>query len=314
MSIKRLFLVFFGNNWRVVLLSITVATVFWFFNALNKNYSTRLNYPLDFSFQRDSVVVVDRLPDRVLVDVSGGGWNLMRKTFLLSAGAVLIELDNPTEIKFLTRATLLPMITEQLSGLSLDFVVTDTVFINIEPKISKGLMVAVDSLTVPMDEDYRMISPIRIRPDSILVVGPKSMIDTLNPIYLVRFDESDISSDYNEEFDIEFSSNLVRPLPDEVNVRFDVAEFNRSQITVPIESTNFPDDYSISLKDTIVNIYFTVRNKDLNKVNADEFSVTADLTMINKSDSTIPPILIAFPSYVMEIQLEPDTLTVEYAR
>ena len=296
------------------MLSITVATVFWFFNALNKNYSTRLNYPLDFSFQRDSVVVVDRLPDRVLVDVSGGGWNLMRKTFLLSAGAVLIELDNPTEIKFLTRATLLPMITEQLSGLSLDFVVTDTVFINIEPKISKGLMVAVDSLTVPMDEDYRMISPIRIRPDSILVVGPKSMIDTLNPIYLVRFDESDISSDYNEEFDIEFSSNLVRPLPDEVNVRFDVAEFNRSQITVPIESTNFPDDYSISLKDTIVNIYFTVRNKDLNKVNADEFSVTADLTMINKSDSTIPPILIAFPSYVMEIQLEPDTLTVEYAR
>ena len=104
MPILKLFLALFGNNWRAILLSVLAATTFWFFNALNKNYSTRLNYPLGFSFTRDSVVVVNPLPDKVVVDVSGGGWNLMRKTFLFSATPILLQLDNPTEIKFFTKA------------------------------------------------------------------------------------------------------------------------------------------------------------------------------------------------------------------
>jgi len=313
MPVLKLFLVLFGNNWRAILLSVMAATTFWFFNALNKNYSTRLNYPLEISFARDSVVVVDPLPDIVIVDVSGGGWNLMRKTFLFSATPVLIELDNPTEIKFFTRASLLPMITEQLGGISLDFVVTDTLFINIQPKINKLMQVQVDSLNIPLRENYRLTSAIRVKPDTIEVEGPKSMIDTLSDGYVVQFRPRNLDDDFNDEFDIEFASNLLRPIPDEVNVRFNVAEFERSVISIPLEATNFPNDSLVYLQDSVIQLHYTVRSRDSNRVRVTDFNISADLTMMDQSDSTILPILIAFPTYVIEIKLEPESLKVAYA-
>ncbi len=313
MPILKLFLVLFGNNWRAILLSAVAATTFWFFNALNKNYNTRLNYPLEFSFKRDSVVIVDPLPEVVIVDVSGGGWNLMRKTFLFSATPVLIELDNPTEIKFFTRASLLPLITEQLGGITLDFVVTDTLFINIEERAEKRLKVLVDSSAIPLREKYRVISSIRINPDSVDVRGPKSMIDTLSGSYTIQFSKRNIDGDFNDEFDVDFDNNLLRPIPDEINLRFDVAEFERTAIQIPLETTNFPADSSIYLQDAVIQLNYTVRTRDIKKVRSAEFHITADLTMVDKADSTILPILIAFPTYVMEIELVPESLKVVYA-
>ena len=69
------------ENWKVILLSIIGAATFWFFNALNKNYDARISYPLSFSFDRDSVIVVEPLAEEVKIDVTSGGWNLLRKTF-----------------------------------------------------------------------------------------------------------------------------------------------------------------------------------------------------------------------------------------
>ncbi len=314
MPFSKLFLVVFGNNWRAILLSVIAATTFWFFNALNKSYSTRLNYPLEFNFQRDSVVVVSPLPNRIIVDVTGGGWNLVRKTFLLSAGPVVIDLDNPTEIKFLTRATFLPLISEELSGLTLDFVLTDTLFVNIEPKISKVIYPLVDSLSVPLEEGYRIISEIRLEPDSLVVEGPKSMIDTISDTYYLQMTDNSIDNSYNDESDVEFESDLIRSFPDEIGVRFSVAEFSRSVVTVPIEATNFPQDSSIYLQDSVINIYYVSRTRDLGKINTSDFNVAADLTMMIERDSAVVPILTAFPSFVMELDLKPDTLSVVYAQ
>lgn len=314
MPITKLFLAIFGNNWRAILLSVVAATTFWFFNALNKNYSTRLNYPLDFSFSRDSVVVASPLPNRVLVDVSGGGWNLMRKTFLLSAGSILIQLDNPTEIKFLTRATLLPMLTEQLSGLTLDFVVTDTLFIDIQPKITKQVRIKVDSASVPLENGFRLVSPITISPDTVSIEGPKSMIDTLSDTYVMTFNENGIDYDYDDEIDIDYLTDLIASDPNEVTVTFDVDEFAQSLVSIPIEAANFPEDSSIYLADSTIDISYTSLERDLDKVRVSDFSVIADLTMLNERDSIILPILVAFPTYVMELELQPDSLKVVYAQ
>ncbi|MEQ9426180.1 MAG: CdaR family protein [Cyclobacteriaceae bacterium] len=310
--LSKLFFLLIGNNWRVILLSLIAATTFWFFNALNKDYSTRLSYPLEFTFERDSVVIVDPLPDKVVVDVSGGGWNLLRRTFLFSATPINIAMDNPTDIKFITRSSLIPVITDQLQGLTIDFVATDTLHINVEPKIETKIAVAVDSAAVPLAEDYRLISSVRIRPDTIKVTGPKSIIDTLNPVYQIAFNESNIDYNFNDEFDIEFFSNLIRPLPDEVNVRFTVDEFLRKSIPISLETTNFPQDSSVFLKDSLITVNYTVRRRDVNKVKSADFSITADLTMLSERDSIITPILIAFPSFVMELELAPDSLKVVY--
>jgi len=312
MLLTKISLLFFGNNWRIILISLVVATIFWLFNALNKDYSTRIDYPIQFNFKRDSVVVVDQLPEIIAVDVSGGGWDLIRKIFLFNADPVMIDLNNPTETKFITQASLLPVVRERLSSLNIDFIVNDTLFINIEPIFSKNVKVVVDSLAIPLNENFRLISKVLIQPDSITVEGPKSMIDTLSSEYRITFTQNNIDDEFNDAFEIAFAHRLIRPLPDEVIIRFDTDEFNRASIPIPIETTNFPGDSSIYIMDSVIQVYYTSRNRDLDKIRESDFSITADLNMLNGKDSTIIPILIAFPSYAMEIELQLDSLKVVY--
>ena len=170
-----------NDNWKVVVLAIAGAATFWLFNALNKDYDTRISLPLEFVFNRDSVVVVTPLAKKVDVDVNGGGWNLLRKSFRLNSSPINIELDNPTEISYYTQSSLVPIISDQLRGFRLNYVITDTLFIDIEEKVSKKVMVAIDSMNIPLESNFRLTSPITIDVDTLTLTGPKSLLAEQNP-------------------------------------------------------------------------------------------------------------------------------------
>ena len=63
------------RNWRAVVLCVFAATIFWFFNALNKSYTTNINFPLSFDYDRDNFVPVRNLPAQVRLNVTGNGWD-----------------------------------------------------------------------------------------------------------------------------------------------------------------------------------------------------------------------------------------------
>lgn len=100
------------ESWRVILLCLLAGTTFWLLNALNKNYNTKINYPIRFLLDNaDSVVIVKELPEKVEIDVSGGGWNLLRKTYWFNINPITIPLNNPTQINYILGSSLEPIIS-----------------------------------------------------------------------------------------------------------------------------------------------------------------------------------------------------------
>ena len=65
------------RNWKAVVLCMFTATIFWFFNALNKTYTTNINFPLDFEFDRQNFIPVKGLPQFVRLNVleTGGSFS-----------------------------------------------------------------------------------------------------------------------------------------------------------------------------------------------------------------------------------------------
>ena len=183
------------GNWKVVLLSFLGATTFWFFSALGKDYDYRIDYPIEFIYDTDSLVAVKPLPKYVDIDVTGGGWDLFRKSFWFGTDPIILELDNPAAIRYLTRPTILPIISNQLDAFRINFLFTDTLYINVDRKVDRLVRMKIDSIAVSMDEDYRMITPISIDPDTVRIFGPTSFIDTLNKEYSLPFDLASIDKD-----------------------------------------------------------------------------------------------------------------------
>ncbi|CAD5290267.1 MULTISPECIES: hypothetical protein [unclassified Imperialibacter] len=317
MANKKVFTFKIGENWKVVVLAVLAATTFWFFNSLNKNYEARLSYPIAFDFPRDSVVIVKPLPDEVRIDVASGGWNLLRKTFWFNVDPLVIQLDNPTEIKFLTRNSLYDIIKDQLTDIDLNRVVTDTLFISVEPKIQKMVMAVVDSLTIPLATNYRLTSPITYEPDSVRIEGPSSLMNRFPSTWLLEFDRSDIAGDFERSLAVPLTDNrLMSSTPKSVTVKFRAEEFIRDSLLVEIQPVNFPNRYRGKvpyLADTVTYVFYTIKGDLASQVSDSAFSIAADFKMYNSEDSTITPVVLFRPTEVLELQLLPEKLKVGHA-
>jgi YbbR domain-containing protein len=302
-----------NENWKVVLLSVLGATIFWFFNALNKDYSAKVNYPLEYTFENDSVVVMKPLAKAVRIDVAGGGWSLIRKTFWFNVDPINISLDNPTDIKYYTRSSLVPLISDQLDGLHLNFVITDTLFIDIEEKVVKQLKVQVDSLGISLKENYRITSPIRISPDSVYVTGPKSIMNKMNLYVWVDMNKNNLDDDFNDEVSLLLpAEGFVTPSPNEIKLQFTVEEFLFIDLPIKIDAINFPTDSSIYLLDSIMTVHYVVNETAEKSIDPTDFNVTVDYSFYNKADSTISPIVMYSPEAAIEVEI-PEKIKVYHA-
>ena len=299
------------ESWRVVLLCLLAGTTFWVLNALNKSYTTKVNYPITFLIDDlDSLVIVEELPEKIEIDVSGGGWNLLRKTYWFNINPISIPLNNPTQVKYILGSSLVPLIAEQVSEVSLNYVATDTLFIEVERRITKKVSVIVDSLQIDVNPPYRITSSISIDPDSITFVGPTSLIDQLPDSILLALPRN-ISSDFSEEVSINvIKPELVTYSPEVVNVSFDVAPFVRETQVVDVRPLNFPNDSSFTLLDNKVEVIFTVQEDRIDEITEDSFQILANFRNFAAEDSTIDATLGLAPDYIIDLKVNPKKLRV----
>ena len=75
------------------MLCVFTATIFWFFNALNKTYTTNINFPLAFDYDSENFIPVEGLPQTVRLNVTGNGWELFKR----STGVKQDPLEIPLE-------------------------------------------------------------------------------------------------------------------------------------------------------------------------------------------------------------------------
>lgn len=276
-----------------------------------------MSYPIAFDFPRDSVVIVNPLVEEVRIEVSSGGWNLLRKTFWFNVEPLTIQLDNPTEVKFLTRSSLYDIIKDQLIDINLNRVVTDTLFISIEPKLEKMVKVVVDSLTIPLASRHRLTTSISYEPDSVLIAGPSSLMDRFPSTWLLEFDRSDITGDFERSLTVPLTdAKLMTSSPREVTVKFRAEEFIRDSLLVDVQAVNFPSRYRGKvpyLQDSAAYVFYTVNASLANQVVDTVFSIAADFKMYDGSDSTLTPVVLYRPREVLDIQFAPAKLKVGHA-
>ncbi|UII28219.1 hypothetical protein LVD15_07275 [Fulvivirga maritima] len=299
-----------SNNVRVIVLCVFAATTFWFLNALNENYSTTLKYPVRFIYDQDSYMAVERLPENVQLNVSGLGWNLFRNSLGIKVTPLEIPLETPADYKKIVGTSLPGLISEQLDEFQLNYVLTDTLFVNIERRISRTFHLSVDSATVSLDSDFKIISPIVFSPDSVLLQGPENILSEMSDTVYVKIPQEDIDENYDEDVAISIpNQSLIHRNPPTVKVQFKVAEFVTQSKAVPVTLNNFPDQYIPEKAE--VEVTYQIEGNRQEEVNNVDFNVVLDFKAMDKQDSTILPVLTGFPDFVQNVQLDSTAIRVD---
>lgn len=303
------------KNWKVILLSFLVAATFWFFKALNKgNYSARIDYPLSFIYDSDSLILTKPLPEYIQLDVSGGGWNLLRKTFTLSADPVKIRLNNPTEIKFITRASLLPEVVSQLKSININQILTDTLHINIEQLTTRKVPILLDTGSFSLKENYVLAGPASISHDSVTLTGPVSFLKEIRE-QKVRLDIEDIDGNVTESVDIiPDNSDLVLSNIEEVDIELPIEKLVEDQVSVPLRLVYDDEPVELFLKDSTTILTFLVPASQQDSLSWKDFDAFVIASEIAPSDSTARIELGFSPSYIHNLKATPPFAAVGYVK
>ncbi len=298
------------KQWKVVLIAFLAATTFWFFNSLNKEYRTSFDYPLRFNYDRDSLVSVRKLPEYISLDVTSGGWNLLRNTAIFSPSPIEVNLEQTKGSTVLSWTELLPSFREQVGDIVINQILQDTLNVQIEPIREKKVKLAVDSLALSLAPDYRVVSRIELERDSVLLRGPASFIDTLRSVYILPVSESNIKNNFDRNVEVWVPlPSIMKSEPTSVAVAFDVAKYERVEISVPVEVIrDARSSSSKNLEQESVSITFYARASQADEFQASDFAIIADLSSLRRSDTLVAPVLTAFPSEALEISFSPELI------
>jgi hypothetical protein len=304
------FLRFNKKNWKAVVLCLFTATVFWFLNALNKSYSANINFPVAFDYDQEKYIPVKSLPHSIRMNVSGLGWDLFRRSSGLKVPSLVIPLERPTDVRKIVGSTLPALFSTQVEGLQINFVLTDTVYIDIDQRVQRKIWVTIDSVDQYIRDGFGVTGDVAITPDTIWVEGPKKIINTLPEILFITL-TNNIDKNFQEEVEVIMKHReLISRNPPVVDVSFQVEELIEIKDTVRLEIINVPARLRYAFTITEVACTYRVPTSLVSTALSDSVRAVIDLKDVPVGNHKIVPRIDGLPAQARLIKA--DTVQVNF--
>jgi hypothetical protein len=304
------------SNLKVVVLCIAAATTFWILNALNKdNYTTIVDYPIDWDYDQDNYMAVKPLPETVPIQISGNGWDLLRKYFKLNEPPYIINLEEPSSRNFILTADLKRPLGDFITPTNLIGMLEDSIIFNIDKIELRKLNLVLDTTSFSLAKNIEIEGPIRFSPEQVTVKGPTSILELYKGKFPVTLNENRISQNFQKSVPISINKNLAEVVSleeESVEVSFTVIQFLEGNKRLKVKKINFPRTVTLQNEEITPMITYLVDGSKVTELKDIEFDAVLDYRKRNKEDSTIAIEVRPNPSFIKEIIVEPAFVKLKY--
>lgn len=299
-------------DWQAITFCLLISTFVWFVNAFSKTYTTTIQYPVHIKLNRADVVPLTPAPNKLNLEVTGLGWDLLRYVFSTSKEPLSIAVDNPVRLQFITSKSFKNLIDNKLSSLKIQKIKEDTLFFNYDYHGSRRVAIVVDKKHIPLKKDYHIVSPIKIVPTKVIIKGAASLLRNLPDTLFVKF-PNEISENFNQNALLDLPANdLLKPETEKIYVSFKVSRFVQKNVKIDIAYRNFPADSSFRLAAQKATVRYLVAEENENFA-PDSLRIVADFNDISWRDSTVMP-RVYTPRFFTEIIISPAKIKVIYEK
>jgi hypothetical protein len=241
------------SNIKVVVLCVFTATTFWVLNALNKDdYNTVVSQPILIQYNHEEFQAVEELPGYLQIEINGNGWDLLRKYFQFNVTPFVIQLEDPSRNDFILARDIRRELSEVIAPTQLVNIMQDTIHYKIDRVVSRKIKVVVDTTSNTLARNTRYTSPINIDPETVVVKGPISIIQSLEGQLRLELPDEGIDSNYSKllPLSIPREKRSFLSLEEEtVQIDFEVVQFLEGNMRLNLEKKFFPARVSVEQED-----------------------------------------------------------------
>ena len=150
---------------------------------------------------------------------------------------------------------------------------------------------------------YDLLNGLKSQPDSVTVVGPKVLLDSISNVFTSNLLLTDVKKDINQTVALEITPNLSFSNKF-VQIKGEVDKFTEGKLNIPVSVINLPEAISLSIFPKEVPVVFYTNLNSYNSIDATDFVVVCDYNRLDTSTNLLTPILESYPPTIKNASLQ----------
>jgi hypothetical protein len=295
---------------------LALSVIIWLMNALGKNYTSDIDYPVRFKNYPENKTLIGELPASLKLKVSAHGYTLLQhrissryipivfnvKSFTLSR---MPEVDS--SFYFLETRFVHDYISKELdSEFEILDVKPDTLIFPFAVVVTKKIPVFAD-IIYELDKQLILKEMPVLDPDSIIVSGPDYILDTLNLIKTERTELGRIKGSTDKKLEMK-ALNHVSFSEEKIDIKFTIEKFTEKTLSIPIIVDNLPDSLEMQIFPRKIQLTCQVGLSNFDPLQSGMFSAHVDYNEYVPGITRLKVSLGDQPNFVRAVRFKPKTV------
>ncbi len=301
------------NNNRIIvfLICLAIATTLWFLNALSKDYSAEIPYPVKFVNSPANRFMAEKTPTKLDLEIDGQGFTLLRFKILplspikIDVDDVTKNLDSNSGTYKITSNNLIPQITQQLhSEIKITKIYPDVLTIVLDSLATKIVPVELN-VNVDFEPQFNLKSPVATIPQEVKITGPAILLRKISVIKTKVNIMNKLNASIKQEIEL-IHPDKTTISPEKVSLLIDVEKYTEKELKIPIEILHKPENAHIKLFPSELKVVFTVGLSRFENVKISDFGASVDYSSIVKDANNLSVNLYKKPAFIQDLRFVPE--------
>lgn len=292
---------------------LLLSILFWLLSALDHSYSTNITFPIKYVQHLPNKEMVGDIPTEIKINITAQGYSLLGHIFTSKKKPIQLQVINLPFINLTEDSsrcivlvhTFKESVQRQLGNeVQVNYILPDTLYYSFSPIVRKKVPIK-PNLDLEFSKQFMQGGNVIIQPDSIIIAGPSSILDTINKVLTVHYRARDVNKSFSVDLKLKNILNVYF-VKNSITITVPVEKYTESSLIVPIRVINVPDSLDLKVFPTHVKVNVIIALQNYNRLSPQNFVMVVDFRTINYGiNNKLRVNMLRCPGYVKVIGFSP---------
>lgn len=274
---------------------LIISVTIWLFSVLHKEYTTDFFVPVEIVNLSNDLIPVSADEKNVLVKIRASGFRLLQflyaqKDFCLKMDARKMVNEKSIRNKVIRLGEsswyFIDVFKKNFGNdVQIISVMPDSFIVEYTIAYSKMIPVK-HNVEYQIPRQYIQITEPVVFPDSVLVTGPKTIIDTMKYCYTEMYSAGTLLSDTSFSLKIDLPFNY-RVNPEKVNLKFNIDRYSDKTFSIKPILLNVPEGTEVIIIPEKVDVRVSVALSYFNTISESNITLYADFSKLSEKNDNL---------------------------
>ncbi len=290
----------------VFLSFLTLALLFSVLTKLSTDYTKTITFAVNaINLPEDKVIVQD---SSQVIDITLTTYGFKLISYYFKTPSVDVDFSNlqknKTHYFWIEKQGLSNVISQFDAKVKIGNITPDTLAFKYDVNLIKKIPVVLNE-TITFSSGFNLTEKLKLQPDSIKVIGPKALIDTIYEIHTKRLVIEDVNKNIRTKIQLNLpeANDGLSFSDSEVILNGDVEKFTEGTVDVPVIIKNVPKSTKIKLYPKTIPVVFYTSLNNYKSISANSFKIECDFNELKPNVTYLTPKITEKPNRVKNVKL-----------